>query len=64
MKDKHKHNIPNRNTGLCISSSSPLGRPRVENENAHQDIQLSNQDSSTNDILLSPYQVNAPWIFC
>jgi len=34
-------------------------RPWVGNENSHQDIQVSNQDSSKNNLLSSPYQVNA-----
>ena len=61
MKNKHKHNSPKRNNGLYLSSNKPPSRPRVGNENAHQDIQVSNQDSSKNNLLSSPYQVNAPW---
>ena len=60
MKDKHKHNAPERNNWLYISSRKPSIRPRVGNENAHQDIQISNKDSSKRNLLSSPYQVNAP----
>ena len=43
------------NNGLYLSSNKLPSRPRVWNDNAHQDIQVSNQDSSKNNLLSSPY---------
>ena len=64
MKDKHNENAPDKKNGLYLSSSKPPSRPRVGNENAYQDIQVSNQDSSKNNLLSSPYHVNSPHISC
>ena len=60
IKDKHNYNATNRNNRLDLSSSKLLSRPRVGNENSHQDIQVSNQDSSKKNLLSSPYKVTAP----